>query len=179
MTQWWQDLRHGVAHLHFRGRDRDRAIEWSEPFEFFDQPLALIGIHAGESKGNRNRIKSPHVGAGLIGAIQDAMDAHRYRSQRDFPLASDRLNQLHAASPDRGKERLGGSYLLTRGVVLYWAVDDEMVTPHATQDTAEDVGRTCSDIVLANLRCGGHTWCVLEAGHGSKPRGLLVLLTWN
>ena len=88
----WQDLRNGVSHLHTRGRDRDRAIEWSKPFEFFDELGAPSLIHAGESEGNRNRIECPHVGARLIGAIQYAMDAHRYRSQRDFPLARDRVN---------------------------------------------------------------------------------------
>ena len=88
----WPDLRNGVSHLHIRGRDRDRTIEWSKPFEFFDELRALSVIHAGESEGNRNRIESPHVGARLIDAIQCAMDAHRYRSQRDFPLARDRVN---------------------------------------------------------------------------------------
>jgi hypothetical protein len=39
-------LRNCVAHLHIRDRDRDRAIERSEPFEFFNELLALSVIHS-------------------------------------------------------------------------------------------------------------------------------------
>ena len=85
-------LRHGVAHFHLGGRDRDRAIERSESLEFFDELRAVSVIDAGEREVNRYRIERPYVGASLIAAIQDALDAHRHSSQRDPPPASNRLN---------------------------------------------------------------------------------------
>ena len=77
-------LRQTIADLYIRGRDRDRSVERSALLEPIDERIRLLFGDARKREIECDGVERSHVGAGLLSTVQDTVDTHGHRSQRDL-----------------------------------------------------------------------------------------------
>ena len=99
-------------------------------------------------------------------------------SNADVRVSRDDLHQLHAARRDGRQEKLRWCQFFAGATILDRTIDDEVVGARITEHSAKNIGRTRSNVILANRSWSGGSSHVSGArGIGAWGCTILVELT--